>query len=116
MILGADNREAWSREDIVLMTAYQILQDEKCPKCGLFIWQCQSDDWQLDVKIREHYCYVEDELDKAREKHHKAKDAKKGISFYPEPTRRDNKPLNSMRPAYYDKLRKEREEAEAARK
>ena len=111
MILGADNREAWSREDVVLMTAYQILEDERCSKCGLFIWQCQSDDMQLDVKVREHYCFVDAELEKARERHSKSKDPKKGVTFYPEPERRDGKPLNSMRAAYYNKLREGREAA-----
>ncbi len=102
MVLGADSREPWSREDVTLMTAYQILEGEKCSQCGLPSWQCQSEDRELMVRIKEHTCFVKAELDKR----HEAKDHKTppGVTLYPELYRRDDKPLHKMRSEYYKGL------------
>src|SRR5690606_2250989 len=34
MILGADNRKAYSDMDVLLLQAYQTIQNEKCPQHG----------------------------------------------------------------------------------
>lgn len=110
MILGEDNRKAWSQLDVLVMQAYQIVEDERCGQCGLPRWLCRNEDGRLDLKIRYDDCYATNEIRKA-EKDRKEDDTR-GVA-YPEFVALDGTPLVEFRALYYQQLAEERAEAEA---
>jgi hypothetical protein len=60
----------WVPFDFKLLEAYQILQDEICPKCGHPVWLCRSTSNDVTFKVREAYCNAERSL-KEYEDHRK---------------------------------------------
>lgn len=105
MLLGADNRKKWSHLDILVMQAYQTVQDEKCSQCGYPRWICQSDDPKLQVRVNEYHCYGKQELEKYDEAHRE--DGQKGVSTYPEWYHLDGEPLINFRDLYYEQQARE---------
>lgn len=55
----------WEPFDFLLLEAYQILQDETCPKCGHFVWLCRSNNNRLDFQVRTDTCAADKKLKKA---------------------------------------------------
>lgn len=53
----------WDSWDFKLIEAYQILQDETCPKCGQPIWLCRSEDPRVAWKRGTSVCYASRELE-----------------------------------------------------
>lgn len=56
MILGKDSRKPWSDMDILLATAYQTLENERCSQCGLYVWICHSEDREMQFEVEEDSC------------------------------------------------------------
>lgn len=113
MILGADNRKKYSHLDVMILQAYQILEDERCPQHGGPRWMCDHPDGKLNFKINDIYCRVASELKDEEDKRQKNED--KGIILRPEFYDRDDRPLESFRATYYEhKAREAAEEAEEA--
>lgn len=110
MILGEDNRKAWSTLDVLVMQAYQIVLDEQCQQCGLPRWLCRNEDPRLQVKVKFDDCYAANEV-KAAEKKHADDDTKPGVAF-PEFYTTDGSQLSEYRALYYEQLAAERAEAE----
>lgn len=46
----------WKPFDFKLLEAYQILQDELCPKCGHPVWLCRSQSNTVEFRVRTEYC------------------------------------------------------------
>lgn len=42
--------------DILLATAYQILEGEKCPQCGMYVWMCHTEDPDMQFEVEEDSC------------------------------------------------------------
>lgn len=105
MILGEDNRKAWSELDVLVMQAYEILEAERCPDCGYYTWICQSTDPHVDWKVEEvKACDAKiavKEFDERRKS--KNKDEDDGARGRPIPSiRNDAFPLSDLRQRYYD--------------
>ncbi|MDL5351102.1 hypothetical protein [Microbacterium sp. zg-YB36] len=111
MILGADNRKKWSKQDVLVMQAYQMVQDERCTQCGLPRWLCHNKDARLQVRIKEDECWVKPEL-KAHEESRSKDDNFIGGTAYPEVYDRRGAPLHTFRASYYKQLAEEREDAD----
>lgn len=56
MILGKDNRKPWSEMDLLLATAHQLLENERCPQCGMYVWMCHNLDRDMQFEIEEDLC------------------------------------------------------------
>lgn len=59
MVFQEQPNEPWGRFDFLLIEAYQMLQDELCPKCGHPIWLCRSSSNKVDFSVEEAYCAAE---------------------------------------------------------
>lgn len=107
MILGEDNRKPWSHLDVLIMQAYQIIEDERCSQCGAPRWLCRNEDPRLQVKIKVDDCYAKQEISKFEDSR---KDKDKGGVAYPEFYTTDGTPLEDFRALYYKQLAEERAE------
>jgi len=58
MIFHVQPDTPWEPYDFSLLEAYQILQDETCPKCGQPVWLCRSTDNRIEFKVEETVCYA----------------------------------------------------------
>lgn len=75
MMFHTQPNDKWQPFDFKLIEAYQMLQDETCPKCGQPVWLCRSDDPTIAWKRNESICYASRELEKqAWSRDHEAKD------------------------------------------
>lgn len=45
-----DSRKPWGKWDILLASAYKILQDERCPQCGLPVYVCFAGETEVITK------------------------------------------------------------------
>lgn len=73
MIFHEQPTDPWTPFDFKLLEAYQILQDELCPKCGHPIWLCRSTSNRVEFKAQAAYCSGERAL---KEKEDQAKPVK----------------------------------------
>jgi hypothetical protein len=106
MILGSDNRKKWSQMDVLVMRAYQIIEDERCQKCGYPIWICRNEDPRLQARKKVDKCWVDGELSEWR----KAAKDDEAADFRAEVYARDETPLWKFRKPYYDSLEKAADE------
>lgn len=118
MILGVDSRKRWSKLDIVLAEAYQILENERCGQCGLPKYICQNASNDIDFHIEEEECHAI----AAKEKHEKRKagrnkksEPKPGVAVTYSPYTLSGKPLTSYRGEYYEDRAKKDAALEAER-
>jgi hypothetical protein len=109
MILGSDNRKKWSALDVLVMQAYQILDNERCQECGHYRWLCLNNSPDLQLKIVRSHCYVKGEID-AEQKKNKSGDYDGELrgEFYT----RSGASLHTFRKAYYEALAAESEDDE----
>lgn len=56
MIFHEQPTAAWKPFDFKLLEAYQILQDELCPKCGHPVWLCRSQSNTVEFRVRTDVC------------------------------------------------------------
>lgn len=59
MIFYEQPTDPWVKFDFMLIEAYQILQDETCPKCGHPVWLCRSEANTVQFKVGVNICYAE---------------------------------------------------------
>lgn len=99
MILGEDNRKAWSRMDVLVMRAYERYKKEICPDCSNPLWLCRQSDPNLQVRMRPiDACYATAESKKHFERN---KDDADAASAVPEFYARDGRPLVEYRASYF---------------
>jgi hypothetical protein len=98
MIFHEQPTDPWLPFDFKLLEAYQMLQDEICPKCGHPVWLCRSTSNRVEFKARAAVCYAERALREyedqkkprgEREKDRKVK-ASWGEFYYTQPFVPDN--------------------------
>lgn len=109
MILGEDNRKAWSNLDVLVMLAYEGYKSEQCSSCGHPRWLCRNEDPRLQVKINEDDCYAKQQVTQYEESH-KDDDSKKAI--YPTFYATDQTPLVEFRQVYREQQAQARAEEE----
>lgn len=56
LIFHEQPTDPWIPFDFKLLEAYQILQDELCPKCGHPVWLCRSTSQNVEFKVGTAYC------------------------------------------------------------
>jgi hypothetical protein len=56
MIFHEQPTAPWVDFDFVLLEAYQMLQDETCPKCGHPVWLCRSSSNRVEFKVNSGFC------------------------------------------------------------
>lgn len=59
MIFYEQPTDPWVKFDFMLIEAYQILQDETCPKCGHPVWLCRSSDPRVQFRVTSNVCFAE---------------------------------------------------------
>lgn len=59
MIFHEQPNDDWTPFDFLLLEAYQMLQDEICPKCGHPIWLCRSDSPNVEFRVDGAVCQAE---------------------------------------------------------
>jgi hypothetical protein len=59
MLFHEQPSDPWLPFDFKLLEAYQILQDETCPKCGHPVWLCRSESNTVQFKVTPNVCYAE---------------------------------------------------------
>jgi len=72
--------DGWSDADKKLAIAFQILEDETCPDCGIPIWVGHSEDEHVVFSIKSRVCYscaeIEDERERGEKRRGKRKPTK----------------------------------------
>lgn len=76
LIFHEQPQSKWERFDFLLLEAYQILQDETCPKCGNFVWLCRSDNAFVEFRVQEDVCMADKKMEEYKSKKSKAKPSK----------------------------------------
>lgn len=75
--MGTNPHKAWNHWDRLLVEAMQVIEDEKCPQCGLPTWVCENEDNRVVTSVKEHRCSNTRKREKvnakAQEKAQKAK-------------------------------------------
>jgi hypothetical protein len=97
MILGEDNRKAWSDLDVLVMLAYEGYKSEQCSQCGHPRWLCRNEDPRLQVKIKQDDCYAKQQITKYEESH---KDDSDKVPVYPVFYSTDNRALVEFRSVF----------------
>jgi hypothetical protein len=126
MILGTDNRDRWSKWDILLAQAYQILEDERCPQCGLPRYICQNDDRDIDFRVETEQCAAMEKKESFEQREQEKRDKKKGrngespkapsgVIVKPQPYTYSGVGLHTFRDSYYEREAQKRAEVDAAR-
>ena len=110
MILGEDNRKAWSKMDVLIMQAYGQFKREQCTNCGHPIWICRNEDSALIARKVNVTCWITQEVDEWREKADEKEDAK---FIRPEVYSRDGRELHEFRLPYYEAQARAQAEEEA---
>jgi hypothetical protein len=70
----------WEPLDFKLLEAFQILEDETCPKCGQPTWLCRNTDERVDFKYRDTICYATRAVEEARASQSSSGKDKKKVS------------------------------------
>jgi hypothetical protein len=115
LILGKDSRKPWSKWDLLIAEAYEIMQRERCGQCGLPRWICHNQEVDHFAVVPD-VCFAKREIDSAQEAEKTQRGAKPklGVTYRPEARTGERKPLSAdvdFRERYY---RAEYERAQAA--
>lgn len=113
ILLGADNRKRWSKWDIVLVQAKQVLEAERCGQCGNPKWVCQNPDNDIEYQFHKEVCFATQALnkyEKTEEKKRKkngrrgaqADDEPVGEAAYPSAYRVSGAELGDLRDGFYE--------------
>ena len=104
MITGADSRKKWSLWDRLIMEAYQIVENEKCDRCGLPRWICHNESNEIQYHIVRDECSTTATIERQSEDDEKNKYKAHGEQLSAEPYSVEGKPLIEYRDTYYEQL------------
>lgn len=113
IVYGKPVEAPWDKTDRALLEAYQILEDERCPECGLPTWVCRNDDNNVQFEVKKDVCYAKRAYEEKTADFSNVKNAKErskmragfGVIEYPSPFTLDESPLPTRR-EYYDRVMK----------
>lgn len=104
--------DPWKPWDFKLIQAYQMLQDEICPRCGQPVWVCRSSSADVWFEAEEGVCQgeravrsAEDAKKPSKERADQAERKTWGRFFYPVPRVTEGKEMPT-REEYYEELSK----------
>jgi hypothetical protein len=116
MILGANSRKPWDKWDRLLMAAYQILEGERCPQCGMYRWICANEDGDIRFRLEHDYCGARALVDRENDQNSRRQNYKQphGETLRPEPYTASGADLSDFREPYYHAEFERREAIEAS--
>ena len=86
---GAFGKEIRREFDSRILIAYQILQDETCPSCGVPIWYGHNEDREIAFEVLQSTCFSCADLERARDDSRKQSEGREhtryGITEYVRP-------------------------------
>lgn len=110
MLFHEQPTDRWEPWDFKILEAYQILQDETCPKCGHPVWICRADNNKLEFRVQADKCLGEVAMKQAEDASKPTKDRAKsadkkdwGVFRYSVPKMLFEAPLPT-RAEYYESL------------
>lgn len=56
----------WEPLDFKLIEAFQMLEDETCPKCGQPTWLCRNPDPRVEFRVEETVCFATKAVEEKR--------------------------------------------------
>jgi len=110
VIFGRDNRKRWSKWDIVLLEAFEILEQERCGKCGTPKYLAYNDSDDILFRVHEETCHAcaaierhdRDGLESRKNKDGGYDDPEPGIMAVPIAWSYTTDELGSYRGPYYE--------------
>lgn len=116
MILGANSLKPWNKWDRLLATAYQVLEMERCPQCGMYRWICNNEDSDIRFRLEHDFCGAKATVDYENEQNAKKPGYKPeaGVRLRPEFYVASGKDVSDYREPYYLNEMKRRQEIEAS--
>lgn len=103
MILGKDNRKPWSQMDIALATAHQLLENERCAQCGMYVWMCHTEDPDMQFEIIEDSCNATKAVANVSKLREKKLAEKPWVKLKPRPLMGDEeRDFPSLRTPYFE--------------
>ena len=110
MLLRAQPTEPWTDYDFLLLEAYQIVEDERCPQCGYPTWLCRNEDNDIQFRVRPVTCIASEQRER-KEKDYQGdgKSRPYGLSLVAEPYTVSGAPLSGFREKFYEAERARRE-------
>lgn len=96
-------QKKWLKYDFALAEAFQILEDEKCPKCGVPIWHAFSENNEIEFDLEHVDCYSCEHKETFEEKEKKPK---AGRTTHVKPKHFDGGELPGRREFYEELSRK----------
>lgn len=101
--------DPWTKQDFLLLEAFQLLEEERCPECGYPVYICRTDDPDLQFNVKRVTCNATAEVKEQQELMTKGdKKIPHGMNLVPVPFSVSGRPMSSFRAPYW--------EAEAARR
>ena len=112
MLFQEQPDKKWRKHDFLLIEALQIMEQERCGQCGLPRWMCHDETGKVQFRIEEDLCIVKRDIEIKNEQDQESGGKNHGISLQPEPFYVNGGDPISTRDAYYETLKKRREERE----
>ena len=89
--------------DIALALAFEILEQERCPQCGMYVWMCHTEDTDIQFDVVEDICEARRAVG---ERDEQIKDKKSWISLRPVPVMENKeRDFPSLRKPYFEQER-----------
>lgn len=63
-ILGTDSNKPWNKWDILIATAYQIMEEERCSQCGYPVYICHNESSEIRFALRDDTCFAKAKVEK----------------------------------------------------
>lgn len=89
----------WEPYDYTIALAIEILDRERCKKCGVEGWYAYSENSEIAFKIEEHTCYACAHLEEHEDKQSNSKTKKYGITEMVRPVHVDDEYAKKGDPA-----------------
>lgn len=114
MILHTQPHKRWTEHDFLLLEAFNILEQERCRKCGHPKYICNNENSSVQFHVIEDHCYSSDYIASQEAIRYPAgKERPRGIELSAEAYMTDGSDLSALRGPYYID-RKARQDAIAA--
>lgn len=80
LLMRKKKQRHWEPYDYTLALAIELLDRERCKKCGVEGWHAYSENSEIAFKIQEHTCYACAHLEEHEDKQSDSKTKKFGVT------------------------------------
>lgn len=80
LLMKEKKQRHWEPYDYTIAMAIEILDRERCKKCGVEGWHAYSENSEIAFKIEEHTCYACAHLEEHEDKQSNSKAKKYGVT------------------------------------